>query len=106
MAQESLAQLALSFQKDVDAYKSLQRMVLRIIRQGGSVETAQAYVYDVVEFAEALGGTPDEMLSTRFDWAAVMNKHLDKLVVELSFSPASAQRRVSGVKRWLTVNDV
>lgn len=106
MAQEALIRLPDSFQRHVDANRSLQKMVLRIIRQGGSVETAQAYVYDVVEFAKALGGIPDQMLATGFDWAAVMNEHLDRLIVENGFSPASAQRRVSGVKRWLTVNDV
>ena len=106
MAQEAPLALADSFQKYVDANKSLQRMVLRILRQGGSTETAQAYVYDVVEFAKSLGASPDEMLAQGFDWAAVKHEPLERIVVEQGVSPASAQRSVSGEKRWLMDNDV
>lgn len=101
-----VSRLPKSFQKDVDANESLRRLVVRILRQGGSVETAQAYVYDAVEFAKYLGGTPDEVLSRERDWARTLNEHLDSLVVERGVSPASAQRRVSGVKRWLRINEV
>ena len=68
-----MSALPSTLQRDIEVNTSLSKLVMRILRQGGSTETVEAYVYDVIEFAKYLGGTPDEILSQRLNWAKVLN---------------------------------
>ncbi len=89
----------------VQANKSLEKLALRVFRKGGSSETVEAYVQDTVLFCRWLGMEPDKALQSKFDWSAMLNEYLDKVIVKDKLSRASAARRVAGIKKWLLVND-
>lgn len=94
-----------SLDKQVQANKSLEKLALRVYRKGGSSRTAEGYVQDVIVFSRWLGMEPDQVLRSKFDWAAMINEYLDVMIVKDKLARSSAATRVFGIKKWLEVND-
>src|SRR5262245_56974835 len=81
-------------------------MVIRIIARGGSIGTAESYTNDVVNFCRWLNLTPDEAITAKYDWQALVNEYLDYIFAERKLAPAAGPRMYAGIKKWLDINDV
>lgn len=98
--------LPVYIEKAIEADESQKKLAFRIYRRGNSVKTVIGYVAAVTRFCRWLNRSPDELISSKIDWAAVLNEYLDDLMVAQKLSGNSAHLAVASVKKWLKVNGV
>jgi hypothetical protein len=54
-------------QEVVNQNKSLEKLALRLFVRGGSIDTAQGYVVDVIRFSKWMNQAPDDLLKSKQD---------------------------------------